>query len=128
MRSIVTLALGLWFVAGCGSSGPVSEPISQPAVVGESSEVAPDPRENQGVIVTPDDSMSGKVALVNPNAKYVVVSFPIGALPPSGKVMNVYRNGLKVGEIKITGPQRDFDTVADILSGSSQVGDEIREN
>jgi hypothetical protein len=127
MRSIATLAFGLLFVVGCGGSRPVSPP-PEPALVGESAEAAPVQVENQGVIVTPDDSMSGKVALVNPNAKFVVVSFPIGALPPSGKVMNAYRNGLKVGEIKITGPQRDFDTVADIVSGSSQVGDEIREN
>jgi hypothetical protein len=35
---------------------------------------------------------------------------------------------LKVGDIRITGPQRDFDTVADIINGSSQIGDEIREN
>ena len=97
-------------------------------MVGQPVTPPPAPEEKEGVIVTPDASMSGKVALVNPNAKYVVVSFPIGAMPPSGKVMSVYRNGLKVGDIRITGPQRDFDTVADIINGSSQIGDEIREN
>lgn len=128
MRSIVIVASALFLVVGCGSPRPDAASPVQPAVVGQPAAAEPASEEPAGVVVTPDTSLSGKVALVNPNAKYVVVSFPIGSLPPAGKVMNVYRNGLKVGEIKITGPQRDFDTVADLINGSSQVGDEIREN
>lgn len=45
-----------------------------------------------------------------------------------GKRLNVYRNGLKVGELKVTGPQRDNNTVADIVAGECQVGDEVRED
>jgi len=41
--------------------------------------------------------------------------------------MFLYRNGLKAGEVKITGPQRDNDVVADLVTGTAQVGDEARE-
>jgi hypothetical protein len=41
--------------------------------------------------------------------------------------MNVYRRGLKVGEVKVTGPQRDDNIVADITAGEAAVGDEVRD-
>jgi hypothetical protein len=78
--------------------------------------------------VTPAAQVQGRVASVNPKARYVVLSFPIGALPALEQRMQVYRSGLKVGEIKITGPHRDFNIAADILTGECQVGDEVREN
>jgi hypothetical protein len=34
---------------------------------------------------------------------------------------------LKAGEVKITGPQRDSDIVADLTAGDAQVGDDVRE-
>jgi len=68
------------------------------------------------------------VVSVNPTARFVVLTFPIGALPGLEKRLNVYRGGLKVGEIKITGPQRDNNTVADIVTGECQIGDEVRED
>jgi len=84
----------------------------------------PDP----GLIVTPDSRLHGRVALVNAKAKYVVVSYPIGALPEVDHVLSVYRNGLKVGEIKITGPRRDFNIAGDIVKGECEVGDEVRDD
>jgi len=32
-----------------------------------------------------------------------------------------------VGEVKVTGPQRDNDTVADLVTGTAQAGDEVRD-
>jgi hypothetical protein len=49
-------------------------------------------------------------------------------LPPLEKRLNVYRNGLKVGEVRVTGPQRDNNTVADIIAGDCQPGDQVRED
>jgi hypothetical protein len=34
---------------------------------------------------------------------------------------------LKVAEVKVTGPQRDNNIVADLVSGDAQVGDEVRD-
>lgn len=39
----------------------------------------------------------------------------------------LYRAGLKVGEVKITGPQRDNNVAADFITGEAQTGDEARE-
>jgi hypothetical protein len=41
--------------------------------------------------------------------------------------MNVYRHVLKVGEVKVTGPQIEDNVVADIVEGESGLGDEVRE-
>ena len=80
------------------------------------------------LIVTPETALIGKVVSANANARFVVLNFPIGRLPSLDQRLNVYRNGLKVGEVKVTGPQRDDNTVADIVAGESKVGDEVREN
>jgi hypothetical protein len=34
---------------------------------------------------------------------------------------------LKAGEVKISGPQRDNNIVADLVNGDAQVGDEVRD-
>lgn len=78
-------------------------------------------------IVTPDDAVRGRVTSVKPELRFVVLTFPLGQLPPLGSRMNVFRNGAIVGEIKITGPQRDDNSVADIVLGDAQKGDEVRQ-
>ena len=34
---------------------------------------------------------------------------------------------MKVGEVKITGPERDNNIVADLVTGEAQVGSEVRD-
>ena len=38
------------------------------------------------------------------------------------QILFLYRDGLKVGEVKITGPQRDNDIVADLVTGTRPGG------
>lgn len=78
------------------------------------------------MIETPNPDRAGSVVRVNLPARFVVVNFAIGSMPEMGHTMFVYRQGLKVGEVKVTGPQQDDNTAADIVSGDAQVGDEIR--
>jgi PBP1b-binding outer membrane lipoprotein LpoB len=78
-------------------------------------------------IVTPDNSLTAKVATYNSAGRFAVLSFPVGQMPNMDQTLFLYRNGLKVGEVKITGPQRDNDVVADLVSGTAQVGDEVRD-
>jgi hypothetical protein len=40
--------------------------------------------------------------------------------------LNLYRRGLRVGEVKVTGPQREDNIVADLVAGEAEVGDEVR--
>jgi len=70
------------------------------------------------------NSEPGRVAKVNP--KFVVLTFPFGGVPVAGQPLNVYRNGKKVAELRTTGPQRDINTVADIISGEARENDEVR--
>lgn len=78
-------------------------------------------------LVTPDLSTTGQVASVNKNLRFVVVTFATGQVPSVGARMNIYRRGEIVGEIKITEPQRDNNSAADIVFGDAQKGDEVRQ-
>jgi hypothetical protein len=109
MRNAIGVLCAVWLVAGCAH---------RPA--------GPQPAKPTAPLITPDLRPAGRVALVNNEARFVVVNFPPGAVPQPGQPMNVNHRGLKVGEIKITGPQRDNDTVADLISGDAYVGDEVR--
>ena len=78
--------------------------------------------------VTPDTNAppTGNVAKVYDSARFAVLNFPLGNLPLKGQRMYVYRQGLKVGEVRVSGPNDDDNTVADIVAGEAQKGDEIR--
>jgi hypothetical protein len=78
-------------------------------------------------IITPDNSLMGTVADYNATGRFVVLTFPVGQMPQMGHTLFLYRAGLKAGEVKITGPQRDNDIVADLVTGTAQVGDEVRD-
>ena len=78
-------------------------------------------------IVTPDNSLTARVASYNSAGRFVVLSFPVGRMPTMDQTLFLYRNGLKVGEVKMTGPQHDNDIVADLVTGTAQVGDEVRD-
>jgi len=82
--------------------------------------------DNKSVIVTPGGRAAGTVISVNPSARFAVVRFPIGQLPPLNQHMGAYRQGLKVADLKISGPQRDVHTVVDIVAGECRVGDDVR--
>ena len=112
------LAIGV-LVAGC--AGPKPKQGGDAAVGASSGKVNP-PK----VIVTPETVLVGRVVRVNANARFAVLNFPVGTMPALGQQLNVYRQGLKVGEVKATGPQQDDNVVADITNGEAQVGDELR--
>lgn len=78
-------------------------------------------------IVTPDNSLAAKVVSVNNVGRFVVLSFPRDRMPKVGQPMFLYRAGLKVADVKITGPQQENNIVADLISGEAQVGDTVRD-
>ncbi len=78
-------------------------------------------------IVTPDNSLTARVVSFNSAGRFVVLGFPVGQMPKLEQGLFLYRNGMKVGEIRITGPQRDNNIVADLVTGEAQVGDEVRD-
>jgi hypothetical protein len=78
-------------------------------------------------IVTPDNSIAGKVVSYNSTGRFVVLNFPAGQMPKMEQMLFLYRAGLKAAEVKITGPQSGGNIVADLLTGDARVGDEVRD-
>jgi len=78
-------------------------------------------------VVTPDNSLTARVASCNATGRFVVLSFPVSQMPKLDQTLFLYRDGLKVAEVKVTGPQRDNNVVADLVSGDAIVGDEVRD-
>ena len=91
--------------------------------------LAPIPEDKKSpLIVNPASSIHGRIIRVNPSTRYVIIRYPFGNIPAVDRKFNVYRNGLKVAEIKINDFRRDTNIVADIVVGECQVGDEVRED
>jgi len=78
-------------------------------------------------IFTPDNLMVARVSSYNAAGRFVVLECPIDKMPILDQVLFVYRGGMKVGEIKVTGPARDNHTVADVIAGEALKGDEVRD-
>ena len=55
------------------------------------------------------------------------MGFPVGQMPKVDQMFFLYRDGLKVGEVRITGPQTDNNIIADLATGDAQVGDRVRD-
>ncbi len=125
--SVLALLLGALLSSGCGHK-KAAAPFQPGKTAPNPVEFAPPPAtQEQKLIVTPDNALVGKVVRVNPGGRYVVLNFPIGRLPALQQRLNLYRRGLKVGEVTISGPQRDDNIIADVTSGDAAVGDEARD-
>jgi len=68
------------------------------------------------------------VIRANPQLRFVVMDFPLRRTPALEQRLNVYRDGQKVGEVKVSGPARDTTIAGDVMVGEARVGDEIRED
>ena len=81
----------------------------------------------RNLTITQEFVLVGKIVSANPTGRFVILNFPLGRMPANGQRLSVYRQGLKMGEVRITGPQRDDNIVGDITAGNATVGDEVRE-
>jgi hypothetical protein len=118
MRSAIGVLSAALLLTGCMHHKPAPGPAEPaPPVMSQ-----PPP----SAVIKPDLQATGRVAMVNAEARFVVISYPPGSALPTDQRLNVYRNGEKVGEIKVTGPQHENNTVADIVSGDVQLHDEVR--
>jgi len=104
-----------------------SKPARRAAPKVQNAEKNNKPGENAPV-VKPDDSVHGKIASVNANLRFVVMDFSLRRMPAPEQRLNVYRNGQKVGEVKVTGPALDTTIAGDITAGEAQLADEVRED
>jgi hypothetical protein len=87
----------------------------------------PAPAATPPPIVTPDTSLAAKVISVNLTGRFVVLGFPAQQMPKINQTLFLYRDGLKVAELKVTGPQNESNIVADLVSGEARPGDTVRD-
>ncbi len=127
MRTLLLMALfGAMAVAGCARTKPAEQQFSPTPTTRSGVAPAAAGGTNQALIVTPERALVGKVVVVNAAARYVVLNFPLGKMATVEQRLNLYRRGLKVGEVKVTGPQREDNIVADLVAGEAEAGDEVR--
>ncbi|HPC61745.1 MAG TPA: hypothetical protein PKX23_13870 [Verrucomicrobiota bacterium] len=120
---VVFMALGLGLGAGC--AGRKSQPAFT-AAPAKARAASPAPTADK-ITVTPSEVRTGKIVKYNPSGRFVVINFPVVQVPPVDLVMEVYRQGLKVGQVRITGPQLDDNIVADVIAGEVAIGDLVRD-
>ncbi len=126
MRLVLFASLAILAVSGCGHQPAAAPAVAVQPAAATGARAAGSSQFDEKVLVTPATGLAGKVARVNPQGKFVVLSFSIGHLPSLEQRLNVYRAGLKVGEVRVTGPQLDENVAADIVSGEPQTGDLVR--
>ncbi|MHC1763024.1 MAG: hypothetical protein AB9869_01775 [Verrucomicrobiia bacterium] len=132
MRAIIVFALGSALLLGCRTPKP-TEPreADAPQSARQRAAVTP-PRAAQqrpttsAPAVTPVTESAGRVASVNPALRFVVIDFAFNPAPRVDERMAVYRQGQKVGEVKISRQARNSIIAADITTGDVRVGDEVR--
>ncbi len=126
IRVVPCLLVMCWLVAGCAWFGGKKSSTARPAPIQTASVTSTNQTNGVAMTVTPDNASTGSVARVNAAARFAVLNFPFGNMPLVGQRLSVYRQGLKVGEVRVTGPTDNDNTVADIVNGEAQKGDEIR--
>jgi hypothetical protein len=122
---MVILLFALSF-SGCAGKKAAGPPVAAQPRAGAPAAATAGSATNPALIVTPENALVGKVALVNSVARFVVLNFPLGKMAAADQRLNLYRRGLKVGEVKVTGPAREDNIVADLVAGEAEIGDEAR--
>ena len=121
------LCAGIFGFLGTGCAHRAKQTSPKPVFA---EPIAPAPTTNASqpkLIISPEEGLTGTVSKVNAIGRYVVLTFPLGHMPALEQHLNVYHQGMKVGEVRVTGPQLDDNIVADILSGEAAVTDEVRD-
>lgn len=126
MRTLPALMLAsLLGWCGCGHTQRAIFP--SPGLAATSNGGATGGKASPGLIVAPETVLQGKVVRVNRGGRFLVLNFPIGHLPSADQQLSIYRLGLKVGEVKVTGPQMDDNVVGDLVAGDAAAGDQVRD-
>ena len=124
--SLMVILLFALSLSGCAGKKAAGQPATAQPVFGAPVAATSGSATNRALIVTPENALVGKVALVNSVARFVVLNFPLGKMAAVDQRLNLYRRGLKVGEVKVTGPVREDNIVADLVAGEAELGDEAR--
>lgn len=127
MRILLTVVLLFVFaLSGCARKAIADKPVTAQPRAGSAAGPTSATVTNQTLMGTPDSLLGGKVVHVNTAGRFVVLNFPPGRMAAIEQRLNLYRGGVKVGEVKVTGPARETNIVADLVAGEAEVGDDTR--
>lgn len=68
----------------------------------------------------------GRVVQINERLRFVVLEFALNPIPPYGQHLELVRNELVCGEVKVSTFRRGTSVVADLVSGTAAVDDVVR--
>ena len=110
-----------------------SGPGSPAAVTSEAASGGANPAGRAGTpprypAMNPITPVQGRVTFVNAKLRFVIADFAFHLMPQVEQRLGLYREGVRVGGVRISGPSRGTTVVADVLSGEAQVGDQVRED
>ena len=123
MRLVISLLVSSLTLVGCATNNSKATNAAKKKTPATSKARA----ANQKSTLAPTLQLTGKVASVNSELRFVVLDFSVGDMPGINQRLGVYRAGQKVAQVKVTGPQSDTNIVADVIEGEAQVGDEVRQ-
>jgi hypothetical protein len=134
MRIILaTLCVSL-LIAGCATKKDSASVTATKASSKSAPKTAPPVKSpsltvtNGNTIMTLSDTQYGKVYSINTALHFAVLDYSLNTLPNIGDRLFIYRQGIKVGEVRVSGPQMNNNIVADIVAGELKIGDEVRKN
>jgi hypothetical protein len=135
MRIARVMLLAAALTQGCSTTASRDRPApppDRPTLGRPPKPAASQPKSALRAAVNPlvklDERVQGKIVSVNPVLRFVVMEFPVQRMPALDQRLNIYRQGQKVGEVKVTGPTLETTVAGDILTGEAQVEDEVRED
>ncbi len=115
------------------TTGPAQPGKAAPKRLREEKSKAPTPspapsRKSQPryPLVTPVEGLTARVISVNEELRFVVLDFSLGSAPAAEQRLGVYRESVKVGEVRVTRWSSGRNVVANIVSGEARMGDEVR--
>lgn len=124
LSTCLPLICAVMLLAGCaGPKGSVRRTDAADSVTGDGASLPATPVLAPAKMVK--NALVGRVVMVNPAARFAILSFPLGQMPAIEQHLGAYRAGVQVGELRASGPQRDDKIVADILAGDCQTGDSV---
>lgn len=101
---------------GCSSGSNKAEPRIQPG------RAAPRP------IVRGLDGSVGRIESIRTDLRLVVLDYSLSILPQHGELLSVWRDGIEVGQVRVTGPARPGTGKigGEYVSGDVRAGDTVR--
>jgi hypothetical protein len=121
VRGMMTTLIGAIVLLGCSTDKTKTTTDTKAVTPAQNPKAA-----KSRMVSRPILQLKGKIVSVNSSLQFVVAEFPVGELPSVNERLSVYRQGQKVGEVKISGPQEETNIVADVTTGEVQAGDEVR--